>query len=229
MLQKYKHENFLCFNPFVMAMTVVIEMALFATLLIRKKKSLSTVLVMLILLNLATFQAMEYGICEGLFGLHPNAMARVGFIAITMLPVLGVHLVQALSKSKQTRLIIAAYATMFAWIAIFLGSDALQNQICGGNYVIFELSPGFGGAYFIYYYFWLIVASVWSLSIAKRTRIKWLRTSLRWYVAGIASFTVPATLIWLFWESAAHGLPSIMCGFAVIFAMILYGKVLPKG
>ncbi len=211
-----------------MALTVLVEVVLLLRILFWRKPTVANVLGMLILFALATFQAAEYGICEGLFDVHPNVLARIGFVSITTLPVLTLHLIRTIGKSKQILLIVTAYATMFAWIAIFLFSDALVNQICGGNYIIFELSPGFGGSYFIYYYFWMIVGAIWALNMASKSRSKATANSLRWMVAGTASFAIPATIIWLFWEEAAKGLPSIMCGFAVIFAIIIYAKVIPR-
>lgn len=211
-----------------MALTMLVEVFLLLRILLWRKPTTANILAMLILLALAVFQAMEYGICENFFGVHPNVLARIGFVAITTLPVLGLHIVQTIGKSRQHRIIIVAYATMIMWIAVFLFSDVLVDQICGGNYIIFELTPGFGGSYFIYYYFWLIVTSVWALSMAKKTKNKSTALSLRWMVVGTSSFVIPATVIWLFWEEAARGLPSIMCGFALVFAVILFAKVLPR-
>jgi len=211
-----------------MALTILVEVLLLLRLAFWRKPTVASVLGVLILFALAVFQAAEYGICEGLFDVHPNVLARIGFVSITTLPILVLHLVKTIGKSKRNLLIIAAYATMFAWIAIFLFSDALVNQICGGNYIIFELSPGFGGSYFIYYYLWMMVGAIWALNLASKSPSKATASSLRWLVAGVASFAVPATIIWLFWEEAAKGLPSIMCGFAVIFAFIVYVKVTPR-
>lgn len=228
MMQKNKNNMFYCFSPPVMALTVIIELALLLRIVFWRKPTTINILAILILFALALFQAMEFGICEGLFGVHPNVLARVGFVAITALPVLGLHLIQQIGKAKQHKLIVIAYASMIMWAAVFLLSDALQNQICGGNYVIFQMNSGFGGSYFIYYYIWLIIGTIWALQMAAKTRSKAIRSSLRWMVAGYACFTVPATIMWLFWEEVAHGLPSIMCGFAIVFAAILFTKVVPS-
>lgn len=211
-----------------MALTVIIELVLAGWVIFRHRNSKEARLIVLILLALAVFQIAEYGICEGLLGVHPNVLARIGFASITLLPVLGLHLISTIGGAKQKVLIIVAYASMLMWIAVFLLSDALQQQICGGNYVIFNLSTGFGGSFFVYYYLWLLIGATWALSMSISSKVLSVKKRLNWMVVGYGSFAIPSTLIWILSEEAAKGLPSVMCGFAVIFAIVLAAKVTPK-
>lgn len=211
-----------------MAMTVIVEVGLAIFTLLAREKNLTTRLGVIILIALATFQLAEYGICEDL-GLNDNLWAKAGFVAITTLPVLGFHMIHTIAGKTNKYAVGAGYLTGLAWIILFLSGNAMENSVCNGNYVIFNLREGFGGAYFIFYYFWLIYGSVVAIHYARLAQQK-TKKALWTVVLGYASFTVPATLIWFFASDngASQGLPSIMCGFAVIFAVLLTTIVLPN-
>lgn len=210
-----------------MALTVIIEVLLAIFSIIRLRNNRSVQLGVGILLFLALFQAAEYGICEQI-GFGGTIWAQIGFASITMLPVLGMHLISTIAKLQDMRILLAAYLSGAVWIGLFAFGGIMENQVCSGNYVIFNLSAGFGGAYFMFYYFWLVFGSIVAIKQSFKKKVsKQQASALRAMVLGYASFTVPATLIWFVFDGAAQGLPSIMCGFAVIFALILGLKILP--
>jgi len=47
-------------------------------------------------------------------------------------------------------------------------------------------------------------------------------------IAGYVVFIAPTTLVNIIDPSTITGIPSIMCGFAVLMAVALAGKVLPE-
>jgi fatty acid desaturase len=56
---------------------------------------------------------------------------------------------------------------------------------------------------------------------------KILRRVLFWFVVGYLSFILPLTLVYIFIAGSRGAIASIMCGFAIIFAIILAFKILP--
>ena len=98
---------------------------------------------------------------------------------------------------------------------------------CLGNYVIFENRDEFYPIYAGYYYGLLITAIVYAY-IQSKAAAKNIRQSLYSLMIGYVLFMVPTTLVNIVDPSTISGIPSIMCGFAVLLAATLAGKVLPE-
>lgn len=227
MLKKFKTNTYYCFSPPVMIATVLIELGLAIYTILRLPKNRVTVLGTTLLVLLAVFQVAEFNICEDI-GFVGSIWAKVGFVAITFLPVVGLDMILSVARKRFIAIKILAYSTALLWSGMFLFRNIMQSQFCGGNYIIFNLKPMFGGAYFVYYYLWIFIGSVIAIYYAKKEKRN-IRNVLYSIVIGYAAFTVPATIIWLLVDSgAAQGLPSIMCGFAVIMALITGLYTLPK-
>lgn len=220
--EKGKTTTLMCFTPQVMILTFMLEFLLMIRLLFRySMQSIPMRLVVLLLLFLSLFQLAEYGVCEGLLGLSSVTWARIGFASITMLPPLGVHLVQLLRKDTSMLPTYISYALGALFIGVFTFFDAFDSVGCSGNYAIFKIAPTLGGAFTLYYYSIMIFGAVQALRGRAVVRSKATKEILLAIVIGYASFVVPATLIHLLSDSVKHGLPSIMCGFALFFAVVL--------
>ncbi len=217
----------MCFSPPVMLATFLIEFGLLFYTLWRYKLTATTRLVVAFLAALGTFQLAEYMICGGL-GLGHSEWVQVGYVSITLLPALGMHLIATLAnKTKSVMpLIIAAYGTAAAYAVYFIafGGMAISHQ-CAPNYTIFDLS-GNGYLYYgLYYYGWLLLtaglAAYWARQQPKKAAL------LRWMVAGYAVFIVPTSIANIIDPATMRAIPSIMCGFAILFALILAWRILP--
>lgn len=216
-----------------MIATVVIESGLAIYAAYRYKVSPLTRLITMILLALATFQLAEYFVCTG-FGLQGTMWSRIGFAAITTLPALGFHALHILAGKPRRRLVQASYGMMAAFMAVFLLYPiAFSAQQCNGNYVIFQLRPLLGGAYYVYYFGWLLAAIVlgahWANELrAKGVAVRQKLQTVQAMILGYLVFLVPVTLVNSISPATRRGIPSIMCGFAVVFALILGLYVLPR-
>lgn len=217
----------LCFSPPVMLATFFIEFCLAFYTIWRYKMTTLTRLATFFLLALGTFQLAEYMICGGL-GLDHIGWVQLGYAAITILPALGLHMTSVIAKKNIAirPLLAVAYATTAAYVAYFVavGPSVITHQ-CSPNYAIFNLS-GDGYLYYgTFYYGWLMVtvglATLWANQQPKRA------LALRWMGGGYAVFIVPTTIANLVSPATIAGIPSIMCGFAVLCAIILVGRVLP--
>lgn len=179
------------------------------------------------LLCLATFQLAEFNVCEGGAGLG-SFYSRIGFVAITLLPPLGIHLVQAISGRGPKWLPWLAYASSLIYIVTFaFNSSAFESHVCAGNYAIFQLMPNLGGLFFAYYYFWLILAICMCLYFGVTGPQK-VREALALQAFGLLSFVLPTGIVNALHPETIHGIPSIMCGFAVMYAIVLAFGVIPR-
>lgn len=204
----------------------MIEIVLAGYVLWRYKMTRLTRLVTLLLVLLAIFQLAEYFVCGGL-GMNAQMWSRIGFVAITLLPPLGLHIAQVVANKPVSRLTMLAYATSFLWIGLFAFSQqAFSGYECGGNYVIFQLAPPLGMLYFIHYFLWLFITMYVAYGFAKTANTR-VRNALRAQIWSYAAFIIPTSIIRAVWPHTAQGMPSIMCGFAVIFAIALVFAVMP--
>lgn len=213
-----------CFSPEVMLATFLFETGAALYTLWRYRLTNVTRLVVAILVCLAIFQAAEYAVCGG-GGL---IWAKIGFIAITMLPPLGIHLAASLAKKKVRRLVSFVYGTALLFIIFFIFlENAITNQVCYGNYVIFSHLPGLINIYTVYYYSLLLVGVFYS-TLWARTAVPSAKKSLRALSIGYLLFILPTTAANIVDPSTISAIPSIMCGFAVLLACALVFGVLPN-
>lgn len=224
MFKKYQGKLF-CFSPPVMLFTFVFEFGLAFYTLWRYKMNTVSRLAFISLLGLGTFQLSEYMICGGLGWSHVE-WARLGYGAITILPAIGIHLVVAIAGKKMPALITATYATCVAFLLFFLFADgAVSADACYANYAVFDTHSASVWPYILYYYGWMIIgtylASRWSKELPARKK------ALAGMAIGYLVFILPTTFFNIIDPETVKGIPSIMCGFAVLFALSLAIWVLP--
>lgn len=155
--------------------------------------------------------------------------SRLGFVAITFLPPLGLHMITVITGRPRTKFVLGSYglATLFAIFFAFF-PNAVFHDICGGNYIIFHLDKIASWLYFSYYYGLVISNIGLGMYEYKQKKTKPLvRQSLRWHILGMLIFLVPTTIVNTLDPSTMAGIPSIMCGFAVLWALILGLVIIP--
>jgi hypothetical protein len=216
-----------CFSPPVMVATFIVEVTLAIYALVRYKLTPVTRLIAAILLLLATFQLAEFNVCTG-SGIGWE-WSRIGYVAITLLPPLGIHLIYAIAAPRRRPLLLLANATGAAFMLYFLFfTDTLTGHTCMGNYVFFQISHDAAWLYAFYYYGWLLAGVILSWRLLPGVRKPSLRKALTGVVAGYAAFILPTTAVNLLSPATTRGIPSIMCGFAIIMALIIALYVLPR-
>lgn len=208
-----------------MLATFLLEFGLLFYVLWRYKLTTLTRLITVFLACLGIFQLSEYMLCGGL-GLGHLEWVKLGFIAITLLPALGLHIAATVADVSSRPLIYAAYGSAALFVAYFAfagGTTAIRE--CAPNYAIFDISQALAWGYGFYYYGWLLLtiglAAYWARQNPKKAPV------LRWMALGYAIFIIPTTFANLVDPATIHAIPSIMCGFAVICGIILAWKVLP--
>ncbi len=219
--------TFYCFSPPIMLATFIIEISLLIYVVFRYKLTVVTRLVVAMLFCLGLFQLAEYNVCGQVDG-GIDPWSRAGFAAITVLPALGLHLMQIISRCGWPVLKWIGYAAAAFWIAFFaLAAQAFDPHVCGGNYIIFHLSGKMGGYFYLYYYFLLLLTLILSAYFAV-TASKRIRNNLHLLILGYCVFIVPTLVVNTLSPESLAGVTSIMCGFAVIYAFLLVFAILPR-
>lgn len=222
-----------CFSPPIMLATLLIEFSLAIYTIWRYKLTPISRLIAISLVSLATFQVAEYFVCTG-YGFRGEQWSRLGFAAITTLPPLGLHMMHQLAGKPSRTLVKTAYITMVGFIVFFLTyHTAFIGHQCTGNYVIFQIGLRMGGLYATYYYGWLFIGILLGVRWANELRDKGVKVrkqleAVRALIIGYLIFLVPTALANSVAPSTRRGIPSIMCGFAVLFALIMGLYILPR-
>lgn len=218
-----------CFSPPVMIATIVFELG--AALYAAWRYRLNGVgrLTVAILVCLALFQIAEFTVCERVGDLD---LARLGFIAITALPPLGIHLAAAIAgKVRQSLpIMVVSYLLGIGFALFFLVvPTGVQNGVCHGNYVIYDIFPGATWWWYgLYYYGLLLLGIILAMSLRRQPKLARSRKqALLWLVVGYLSFLLPTTTVNVLDSATLAGIPSIMCGFAVLLAAVLILRIMP--
>jgi len=184
----------------------------------------------LLLLCLASFQLAEYQVCVGPLSLALT-WGKLGLAGITVLPALGMHLIGTVTR--RSGLITAGYVIAAVYIAAFLFlPGATGAPECNGNYVILQIQSGWFSFLYGTYYFVFIALAMAELALRLTQRnpppgFGFSRRLIGLTLAGYLSFTVPMAITGLLSPELQRATPSIMCGFALSFAVILAVYVAP--
>ncbi|MCB9821907.1 hypothetical protein H6801_00835 [Candidatus Nomurabacteria bacterium] len=227
-MQKNKKLGFFCFSPPVMIATFAIEIALLVLILLQRKINHTAKLIIASLFFLALFQLCEYFVCGGM-GVGALQWSRLGFIAITTLPPLGLHLIHSIANKKSGYIVWSSYVLMMLWILAFGFSETIfSGHECVSNYVIFQLHDLVGYAYSAYYYGLLLLGIALALKFGEKVKQKNQKEALYGMIIGYLVFLLPTAIANTISPETMAGIPSIMCGFAVIFALILFFYIIPR-
>ena len=209
-----------------MIATFAIELILAAIVLIRAHVTRFGKTAGFVLILLATFQFAEYRICTTT-GDTPLLWSRIGFVAITLLPVAGLYLVSLVSHKPH--FLKLGYATAAGFVIYFIFvPKSISGAICGGNYVIFNTSNDLYRLYGFYYLGFLLLGiweSVEKIATLQRRTVS--KKVLQWLIVGYLSFMGPMGVLYVFVPVARDAIASIMCGFALAFAFMLAFKIVP--
>jgi prolipoprotein diacylglyceryltransferase len=102
-----------------------------------------------------------------------------------------------------------------------------ESYVCTGNYVFFQIT-GLETFYYSIFYFGLIILSVFrGLKFIEQNPKSEKNLAIKWFVAGYALFIIPTGIFILVLPDASRGVPSVLCGFAILMALVLALKVAP--
>jgi hypothetical protein len=177
----------------------------------------------LVLLLLAGYQLTEVAICAdvGTAGFLP----RLAFIIVTWLPALGLLLVAQIQQPQSRACYGFAFAMLgvsggiVAWIA--LDPSFAAASVCNAVYARYAHTQPRFQLYAAYYWTGLlgmIALSGFGLHAARNP----VRRRLHAHVLlGTLGFILPSIAVSYFVPETKHALPSILCHFALILALLL--------
>lgn len=228
-MTKRRPTTFYCFSPPVMLATFIIEIAGAVYVLVRFGTATIARLAALILVNLAVFQLAEWNVCEGSFGVSADTWAKLGYVSITLLPALGFHFATKLAGTTRWRSIVLPYIAAGCFAVLFLAVEhGIKGSVCLGNYVLFELDRQLVSWYTLYYYGMLLIGVMYSFKMARAAEMSESRKrALKGLGVGYCAFIIPSTAVAIANPGVIHGMPSIMCGFAVLLALCIIWWVVP--
>lgn len=223
----------MCFSPQVTLATFVVEWSLAYYAYAKYHLTRFNKIIISTLLLLGGFQLMEYLICKTQ---HQLVWARLGFVMVTWLPVLGLHATYLMDKAvKDIRayqvsrvLTVLGYAGAMIWSGLFMVySPVIVATGCTPYYVyfIYELR-----LYWAAYGFFYGVYLLWALMhmfIIFGHRDSPLRRAGLWLAIGYLSFILPTFFVTTVFPWTNIGFPSVLCGFAIFLSIIMTKVVLP--
>ena len=185
-----------------------------------KKHFLYTIAAMLMVL--AGYQFAEAWVCA-----NPDAVirARIAFIDVTWLPPIGLFLVMQLRDNHRrvTTVLFRIYLVCAVAFTIYLAgaSDFVATTVCATIFATYQHGTPIHHLYGVYYYVGLsaiIVGAAYSL-VSTPSTIH--RAHLADIQIGILGFMIPAFITQIIWKSLDLSIPSIMCHYAIITAVML--------
>jgi hypothetical protein len=215
-----------CFSPPVMVATFLVEVALALYVVVRYKMDAKSRAILALLLCLAAFQIAEYFVCTDTT-IAINA-SRAGYVAITFLPALGLYLMGLITipLSKISN-VLAFLSSWFVAAYFLLSPNAFTSYVCTGNYVIFQLGQVPSMLYGVFYYA-LLALAIWRGAFFLKNNPDHKNVNpVHWLLTGYAVFIVPVALLTVLHPDTTRAIPSLLCGFAILLAIILGARIAP--
>lgn len=210
-----------CFSPQVILATFVVEASLGIYALWKYRKTAYGKVAAALLLFLSGFQLSELYICGG--GAS-EFWTRFGYVCTAFLPALGIDYIERVTQKKIYTVFAYATAVAFALIIAFY-PGLFPLSTCTGMFVAFATDySGFDIVYPLYY----LTALFLGIGLAAVAREKTnLKQVMNWILVAYASFMVPTMFVYLYYAITFSAFSSILCGFAILFALVFSAKVLP--
>lgn len=215
--------TFFCFTPLVSLSTFVIEFCFALYVLVKYKPTLFSKLCVLVLVCLGVFQFSEFLICTTPY---LDVSIKLGYIAITLLPALGIHIIYSLTNRWK----FFAYIS-YAWAAILVLAIVFVPKVaflatCNPNYVSYTSNSVFSFSHWLYY----VVSMGVGVLLLSYAIVKHIgdRKEEKWMIVSYFVFIIPSMILF-YTNTIQHiALPSVMCGFAILTAIIFVAVIIPR-
>lgn len=176
-----------------------------------------------ILLLLAAYQIVEVLVCSRapMVGFMP----QMAFIVVTWLPPLGLLLIAQLSPSQSqlnyaiSYFMLAVALSLVIWIA--LDERFVTDSVCNVVYAKYSNPTPRLQVYSWFYWLGLLGMVVLPALGVRNSNDPDQQRLLRFVLIGSLGFIVPGVIVTHFVAPAQGALPSIMCHFALVFAIFL--------
>lgn len=215
--------TFFCFTPLVSLSTFIIEFAFAVYVLTKYKPTLFSKLCTAVLICLGLFQLSEFLICKTPY---VDFSIKLGYVAITLLPALGLHIISTLTRRWKIAAVISYVFAFLLILAIIFVPKAAILSTCNPNYVSYTANPIFSVFHWLFYVTSMATGVILlTYAIIKHIGDKKQET---WMIISYFVFIIPSLILFYTNVIAQTALPSVMCGFAVITACIFVFIIVPR-
>ncbi len=221
---KQSTNTLFCFTPLVSLATFIIEISFALYLLFKYRTTRFSRIGIALLVCLGLFQFSEYLIC--MEPQYTDLWIKIGYIAITLLPALGIHLISIITRRHTTLMSSSYIYAGVLVVAIVLIPQVALVATCQPDFVDITMSTWFGqfhGAYYIAY----LLAAVYTLWYSLHKHIG-DSSEEKWLLISYAAFIVPTVVLFYLKVISHLVLPSVMCGFAALATIIFIMIVTPR-
>lgn len=196
----------------------IIELVFLVIILKRNNQHPSFLPICFIMALLQIYQLSEFMIC---IGIDPNITGRIAFVSITFLPPTG-HVLT--SKTVNWK-----YRDYFVWFGFGLGfalffiftPDAVELVSCNPFYAVYEYKmAALYGWYYMGNIFWSLILILHF--IIKNSNIHQNLASALILLGYLACLLPVGIMIYLVDPKFGNAVPSIMCKYAIVLAIILF-------
>lgn len=216
------------YSPALSILTAAFEIALVVVALRSRGRRSVLRPVAGLLLVLAVYQLLEVAVCS-----RPDdlLLARLAFCDVVWLPPLGQWLILQCSPSPPRwlhRVVIGFFVgagLLCVWV--LADSSFLVGTVCSTVFATYEHGTPFHHVYGVFYEVGMGGTIVGAAIAMVHTADQDGRRHLADLQLGILGFMIPALFTQLVWKELDPSLPSIMCHYALVLAVLL-GRVIRR-
>lgn len=212
----------MCLTPWISAATFIIELFIAAWLFSLPKKR-DTRIAAWIVVFLAVYQLSSFFLCTK----SSVFWNLIGYLAVTWLPALGIHLAQIQTNQRLQYKLFYGLALIFSLGMIFTAPIFLPDAQCDAMFISYHNHP-WGFIVYGMYYLGTLGLIVISLIKAYNYTNGINKAKNLIFLIGMLSFIIPAYLIKFTIPFLSNSFPSVFCFFAVFLAACLVLREKPE-
>lgn len=211
------------FNGIISLLLACVEFILLFNLLVFVKKDKVNIIAMLMITLLASYQSMEFLMCQ--VGLQESFYPYLAFVIIGFLPPLNLLLTLSLTKNQNLNIktfLIFIPAIAFSIYYLFVIPEFAVTS-CTVLYASYHYPLGdlFGA----FYYLPILISIVLLIKFIPKTEDKKTKLIAKVLLFGAIFISLPSTIGFILMFSGNYSIissiESIMCKFAFVYAVIL--------
>lgn len=217
----------MCFNPTVSIVTAITEWVLSVLIIFKYPFAKMRYLASALMIFLGLYQFSEFMLCKTA---QTELWVRVGFVAYTILPAIGLHTMLKLLKIKTRYIWVYVIPATYIILSI-ITPNFVREAKCYDLFVTARNTLfSFGGVaqtisygiYTAYYFGFILAASL--LGVKKYLKEKNYLKQKIYLTFPLAVFLMsfPTFLIIIIFPALNIQFPSILCHFALLFALAIY-------
>lgn len=214
----------MCFTPPVSLATAAIEFGLIFWMQYKYPRAAFLTFGCWFMFLLGAYQFSEFLLCVAPY---PDIWVRLGFIAYSFLPAVGLHAALVFTKKKYSRTLLYAIPVLASLFV--LTPHAAVSGVCETIFVTTHIFPNswagsilfwiYSGFYYAGFIIWSSLVCLHKYLHEKNVR---RRTQFLFLSVAIALMTIPTMILIIILPHFDVRFPSILCHFALLLAITIF-------